>query len=252
MYQNNSKKIVATIEARMTSSRLPGKVLLPLLGVPALEHQIRRVKKSKYVDEIVIATTINAADEPLVALAKKLGVGCYRGSEMDVLDRVLKSAQSVNADIIVELTGDCPATDPHLVDRAIEEFYAAGVDYASNTITSTYPNGFDVQVFPVSVLAQVAELTKDPVDRVHVSYYIYNHPEKFKLFNWVAPADAHGPELRVTLDEESDYELITRIFEALYPTNENFTASDVVQWLYAHPEVIAINKNVRQKEAYEL
>jgi spore coat polysaccharide biosynthesis protein SpsF len=225
---------------------------MPLVGIPALEHQIRRVQKSKYVDVIVIATTINAADEPLAELAKKLGVEVYRGSEMDVLDRVLKSTQSVNGDIIVELTGDCPATDPALVDRSIEEFFNSGADYAANTIQDTYPNGFDVRVFPTSVLAKVAELTNDPVDRVHVSYYIYNHPELFKLHNWVATPEEHGPELRVTLDEESDYELIKAVFEALYPSNPNFTAGDVVQWLYKHPDIIALNKNVRQKEASEL
>lgn len=251
MLPGQPKKIVATIEARMTSTRLPGKVLLPILGAPALEHLINRLKQSKFVDAIVVATTINAADDPIVALAGRLGVGVYRGSENDVLERVLKAAQSVQADIIVEITGDCPAVDPQLVDRGIEEFFDHNVDYASNTIKPTFPNGFDVQVFPTKILARVAELTQDPIDRVHVSYYIYMHPELFSLHNWEALPPEYGPNLRVTLDEDSDYRVICAIFEALYPTNKKFSARDVVQWLLTNPRVIEVNKYVKQKEVWE-
>ena len=245
------KKIVATIEARMTSSRLPGKVLMPIGGKPALEHLIGRLKRSKYLDEIVVATTINEADQPIVDLAVRLGVSYFRGSEADVLSRVVEAAQSVRADLIVEITGDCPFADHRLVDRGVEEFFEHNVDYASNTINPTFPNGFDVQVFPTKVLAEVAELTQDPIDRVHVSCYIYNHPERYKLYNWVADKDCYGPELRVTLDEQADYQLLMAIYDELYPQNNDFSAADVVTLLRQRPDLVELNKYVRQKEISE-
>lgn len=252
MYNTRKEKIVATIEARMTSSRLPGKVLLPIVGKPALQMLIERLKQSKYLDEICVATTTNVADDPIVALATKLRVQCFRGSEADVLGRVLGAAQSVAADIIVEITGDCPFVDPLLVDRGVEEFFARDVDYASNTIHSTYANGFDVQVFPAKILSEVNELTQDPVDRTHVSYYIYMHPEKYRCHNWEADKDTYGPTLRMTLDEESDYKALTTVAEALLPEYPQFSAREVTTYLRAHPEIVALNANVKQKEAYEL
>jgi spore coat polysaccharide biosynthesis protein SpsF len=252
MYNGKNLKIVATIEARMTSSRLPGKVLLPIGGVPALEMLITRLRRSKYLDGICVATTVNEDDEPIVQLTERLGVSNFRGSESDVLSRVLGAARSMSADIIVEITGDCPFVDPLLVDRAVEEFFTHEVDYASNTITATYANGFDVQVFPTAILAEVDSLTQDPVDRTHVSYYIYMHPEKYRLHNWVADAESHGPELRMTLDEDSDYQALQSVAAALLPIDPNFSAKDVTQYLRVHPEVVALNANVRQKEANEL
>lgn len=250
MNQNN-KKIVAIVEARMTSSRLPGKVLLPLAGQPALQMLIERLKRSRYLDGIVVATTTNPEDDPITELANNMKVGCYRGSEFDVLDRVLQAAKSVNADLIVEITGDCPFSDPALVDRGVEEFFFSDADYVANTIVPTFPNGFDVQVYSPTVLAKVATLTSDPTDRVHVTYYIYNHPEQFKLYNWQASAECYGPDLRVTLDEESDYRLLNILANKLLLQNKNFTAADVVALLKREPELKEINKYVRQKEAAE-
>lgn len=255
MYQNNNRRIVATIEARMTSSRLPGKVLLPIGGKPALELLIERLKRSKYLDVICVATTTNDADDPIVEIAKRLGVDCFRGSESDVLGRVLGAAQSVNADIIVEITADCPFMDPLLVDRGIEEFFTHEVDYVGNTtdpVISTYANGFDVQVFPTTLLAEVDKITQDPIDRTHVSYYVYTRPEKYRCFNWEAEPESYGPDLRVTLDEKYDYEALVAIADALIPLDQNFSAKQITQFLHAHPEIVAINNKVRQKESYEL
>lgn len=235
----------------MRSTRLPGKVLLPLVGKPALERMIERVKKSKYVDEIVVATTIHPADDLIVSLTKEIGVPFFRGSEEDVLSRVLGAAESVQGDIIVELTGDCPLMDWRLVDRGIEEFFNDNYDYASNTINPTFPNGFDVQVFPTKILAEVAKLTQDPIDRVHVSYYIYTHPKRFKLHNWVADKDDVGPELRVTLDEQADYDLLKVIYEELYFKDNDFSAVDVVALLRKRPDLVELNKYVKQKEVSE-
>ena len=243
---------MAIIEARMTSSRLPGKVLLPITGMPALEMLISRLSRSRFLDAICVATTSNSSDDSLVALAQKLRVEYFRGSESDVLGRVLGAAHQSRADIIVEITGDCPFVDPELVDRGIEEFVTHDVDYASNTIEPTYPNGFDVQVFPTSVLADVSRMTDDPIDRTHVSYYIYMHPEKYRCHNWKAPPESYGPELRVTLDEQDDYEALNAIAQALQKSGPGFTAHSVVQFLRQNPDVVAINKHIRQKEIHEL
>lgn len=251
MYGTTEKKIVATIEARMTSSRLPKKVLMPLAGIPALELLITRLKKSRYLDAVVIATTSNVADEPLITLANQLGVQVFRGSEQDVLGRVLGASQSVEADIIVEITGDCPFVDPKLVDQGISEFFYGEYDYAANIIPVSFPIGFDVQVFPVSVLAKVSELTAAPLDRVHVSYYIYSHPELFKLRSWSAPQELEWPELRLTLDERADYELLNTIAERFLPGNPFFSADEVISLLRREPALLKINAHVRQKDILE-
>lgn len=255
MYNARNEKIVATIEARMTSSRLPGKVLLPIGGVPALELLITRLKRSKYLDQICVATTINTTDDPLAALAERLGVKYFRGSETDVLGRVLGAAQSVDADIIVEITADCPFMDPAIVDRGIEEFMSRDVDYVGNTTDAkhlSYANGLDVQVFPARILAEVDALTTDPIDRTHVSYYIFTHKERYRCYNYEAEAEIFGPEIRITLDEEDDYKALCAIADALIPHNPHFTAKDIMKYLRDHPEVIAINHFVRQKEVHEL
>lgn len=245
------KKIVATIEVRMASSRLPGKVLLPLAGKPTLERLVERMRGSRYIDAIVIATTVNQTDEPIAALAERLGVHCYRGSEKDVLGRVLGAAFSVQGEIIVEITGDCPLVDGRLIDRAVEEFFKFGVHYASNCLTQSYPLGFEVQVFPTDILAEVDRLTQDPIDRLHVSYYIYMHPERYISANWTAETECFAPDFRLTLDEAEDYKLLDIVFKELVPKNPNFSAADVITYLRSHPELLEINKNVRQKHAQE-
>jgi len=245
-YKN--QKIVATIEARMTSTRLPGKVLMPLAGMPALTRMIERVRRSKYIDEIVVATTVNRADDPIVESAKENNVKYFRGSEMDVLGRVVGAAESVEAEIIVELTGDCPLMDWRLVDRGIEEFFAGQFDCAANVIKRTFPDGFDVQVYPTALLADVANLTDDLLDREHVSRYIYNHEDKYRINHWLSPAEYVWPDLRVTLDEINDYKLINLIFEKLLPVNNDFSYIDVINLCREFPELIKINENVKAKE----
>src|SRR5262249_10453488 len=158
-------RTVCTIEARMTSSRLPGKVLLEAAGKPLLAHMVERLRRARTLDAIVIATTEEAASDPIVALAEQLGVGCFRGGEEDVLARVLGAAQAYDAELIVETTGDCPLIDPEVVDLVVERFNEGGVDYCSNTLERTYPRGLDTQAFPTAVLAEVAELTQEPPDR---------------------------------------------------------------------------------------
>jgi len=245
----DGRRIVATIEARMTSSRLPGKVLMEAAGKPMLAHMIERLKRVPSLDGIVVATTGNATDAPVVELADRLGVGCFRGSEDDVLARVLGAARAHDVDVIVEMTGDCPLIDPALVEDCIQGYLAAGVDYVSNVLERTYPRGMDTQVFATDILADVAARTDDPEDHEHVSLYIYNHPEIYTLKNMPGPPELTDPGLGLPLDTPEDLELIRRIFEALYPDNPAFTLADVLALLVDDPALAELNAHIERKHA---
>lgn len=240
-------KIIATIEARMTSSRLPGKVLKPILGRPILELLIDRLRLAHRLNDVVVATTTNPADDAIEALARRLGVGCYRGSEHDVLDRVLKAAKSANADVIVEVTGDCPLVDPGVVDQLVDCYLRNRFDYVANTLQRTFPRGLDTQVFSTCTLEEVFRLTQDPADREHVSLYIYEHPERFSLHNVQSGLPEKHWQHRLTVDTPEDFALIETIFERLYPQNPAFTLHDVIDLLEREPELTEINQEIRQR-----
>jgi spore coat polysaccharide biosynthesis protein SpsF len=242
-------KTIATIEARMNSSRLPGKVMLPILGKPALQLLVERLTRAKSLDGIAIATTTHPADAVIERLAAKLGIGCFRGSEEDVLERVLLSAQSAQADVIVEITGDCPMLDPEMVDAVVESHRTGKYDYVSNVIGRPLPLGLSVQAFATSVLAEVSQLTQDPADREHVSLYIYEHPERYRLHTVIMEEAEKHNDIRVTLDTAEDYALIEAIFEALLPTNPGFTFRDVVELCRRRPELLELNRHIVQKRA---
>lgn len=243
-----SAKTQAIIEARMTSSRLPGKVMLPICGKPELELLVERLRQSRLLDGVVIATTTNATDDVLEALAARLGVGCFRGSEEDVLDRVLKAAQATGTEVIVEVTGDCPLVDPDILDGLVALYRRGEHDYVSNTLRRTYPRGLDVQVFSTATLADVARRTDDPVDHEHVSLYIYEHPELYRLHNQDSGLPERWWDLRLTLDTEEDYTLIRRVFEALYPGQPDFRMGDILALLERHPEWLDVNRHIQQKK----
>ena len=194
------------------------------------------------------AATTNAADAPVAALAERLGVGLWRGSEDDVLSRVLEAAIHHRIDVIVEMTGDCPLIDPAAVEDCIRVYRAAKVDYVSNVLERSYPIGMDTQVFSTSILADVARRTNDPADHEHVSLYIYRHPEIYSLRNVPAASALARPDLALTLDTPEDYRLIGAVFEALYPKNPAFTLADVLALLDRRPEIAAMNAHVRRKK----
>ena len=244
-----NKRIVATIEARMTSSRLPGKVLMEVCGKPMLQHMIERLQRVPSLDGIVVATTGNDADVPIVNLAQRMGVGFFQGSEYDVLLRVLHSARAYDIDVIVEMTGDCPLIDPVLVEDCIQGYQVAEVDYVSNVLERTYPRGMDTQVFATEVLADVADRTDDPEDHEHVSIFIYSHPEIYSLKNMPGPPELTNPGLGLTLDTPEDLELIRRIFEILYPDNPNFSLANILAVLKDNPALTEFNAHVRRKHA---
>jgi spore coat polysaccharide biosynthesis protein SpsF len=240
-------KIVATIEARMTSSRLPGKVLLQAAGKPMLEHLVNRLRAVSSLDGIVLATTISSADDALVEFSKRVGIDCYRGSENDVLSRVIDAADSVGADVVVEITGDCPIIDPQIVEQTIRMFKANQVDYVSNAHIRTYPDGMDTQVFRLETLKRSAEMTDDVLDHEHVTLHIRNHAEIFSHMHLLSPPETHWPELGLTLDEPKDYELLKRIIEHFEQGERLFSCLDVVRLLKQKPDWVAINQAVVRK-----
>jgi len=240
-------KIVATIEARMTSSRLPGKVLLPALGKPMLHHLIARLRRVPSLDGIVLATTVNPTDEPLQAFAESESIACYRGSEDDVMGRVIGAAEHGDADVVVEITGDCPIIDPDIVEQAIRTFVANEAAYVGNAHVRSYPDGMDVQVFRLDTLKQSAEQTRDPLDREHVTLHIRNHPDLFSHLHMVAPPSLHWLELGLTLDEESDYQLLKRIIEHFGEDRAGFGCGEVISLLRNRPDLVAINRSVSRK-----
>ncbi len=240
-------KVVATIEARMSSSRLPGKVLMPVLGQPMLHHLVRRLKSVAELDAIVLATTVNAGDDVLEAFARAEGIACFRGSEEDVMERVIGAADSVQADVVVEITGDCPIIDPQVVAQAILCYHANTAQYVSNGEVRSYPDGMDVQVYALDTLKRSAAMTDDALDHEHVTLHIRKHPELFPPLHLVAPPDCHWPELGLTLDEPADYALLSRIMEHFGEADHLFSCRQAVALLRANPGWRAINQDVLRK-----
>jgi spore coat polysaccharide biosynthesis protein SpsF len=243
-------RIIATIEARMAATRLPGKVMFPLAGAPMLQRLAERVRRAKLIDEVVVASTISLPDEVIADLCGRMDCRVYRGSVDDITQRLLNAAK--DADVVVQLTGDCPLIDPEHIDETVRRLTDAKADYASNSLHScTFPLGFDVRAFTMDALRRSADLSGDPVDRVHGSYFIYRNPQLFRLIGWEAPPELHWPELRLTVDEPADYELVRRVFEHLYPAAPDFGAAEVVALLRRKPDWVAINSTVRQKAPVE-
>lgn len=242
-------KTIIIVQARMTSTRLPGKVLLPLAGEPMLVRLLERLRRVQRADGIVIATTTNASDDPIAALCSQQGVPCHRGSELDVLSRYADAARLHAADVVVRITSDCPLIDPALIDQLIAVYEEGDSDYVSNMLPPTWPYGMAVEVFSATALAQAhAEATQD-AEREHVTPFIYWHPQRYRLRNVASPvALSHH---RWTVDTPEDYELVRRLFDHLLPTNPHFTQADVLALLDAHPDWIAINQHVQQKPATE-
>jgi spore coat polysaccharide biosynthesis protein SpsF len=240
-------KIVATIEARMNSTRLPGKVLKKVCGKPLLELMIERVRRCRRLDDIVIATSLHPSCDAIVDLANEIGINYFRGSEEDVLGRVLGAVKSVGGDVIVELTGDCPLIDPRVVDHLVDEYLTNGADYCANVLKRTYPAGMDTQVFSYAVLEKVAALTEDPSDREHVSLYIYNHPELFSLQNVESDLPNYMVDWRLVVDTAEDFELISRIFENNYPANPTFDLADIRRTLEIHSDWLNLNRHLVKK-----
>ncbi len=247
-------KTGAVVVARMGSSRFPGKSMVPLGGVPSLEWLVRRIRRAPSVQAVVIATTANAADQPIADLAQRLGISCHRGSEDDVMGRVLEAARAVNLDVIVHVTGDCPLVDPEIVEQTLALFLSSGADYAKNVQWGesarpelSFPNGLDVEVFWTRCLADVAASTADPWLRQHVTEPLYTWP-RFRAVTLPAPPGLAHPELRICIDTREDYELLTAVFDHFRARQEQVSALEVVEFLLANPRLHQINATVQQRK----
>ncbi len=240
-------RIVATIEARMSSTRLPGKPLMKAAGRTMLEHLVGRLKAVPSIDDIVLATTSNVADDPLAELAKSIGIFVFRGSEHDVLNRVIGAASSTGAEVVVEITGDCPIIDPDIVEQTIQMFKAHDVDYVSNCHVRSFPDGMDVQVMLLDTLKSSAAMTDNAFDLEHVTLHIRNNPTIFSRVHLVASPSDWWPELGLTLDEQGDYELISALIDHFEGTKRIFSCRDAISYLNQNPELLNVNKHVIRK-----
>jgi spore coat polysaccharide biosynthesis protein SpsF len=241
--------ILAILQARVSSSRLPGKVLMPLLGVPMLARQLERVRRATLIDRLMVATSTDRSDDPVARLCADAGADCYRGQLDDVLDRFYQAALPYRPDYIVRLTGDCPLADPALINEVIRFCLDSGCDHVSNGgDPTTFPDGLDVEVLRFSALEQAWREARLPSEREHVTPFIYNHPERFRLAQYKSPVDLS--HLRWTVDEPADFELVRIIYETLYPRQPDFATDAILQLLEARPELATFNTQHKRNEGY--
>lgn len=250
MFSKAAMRIEAFIQARMGSSRLPGKVLKKVLGRSLLDFLVERLVESKEIDKIVILTTHEVADDAIAAFCKEKKISIFRGSEEDVLDRYYQAALVYKPDGIVRITADCPLIDPQIVDQVIRVFREgySQIDYVSNTLEKTFPRGLDVEVFSFHALRQAFRLAIRPDEREHVTLFLYRHPELFKLKNVACKRVLS--HYRWTVDTPEDFALIRLILENLYPSDPHFGLNDVLQLLIQHPGWSKLNAHIEQKKLH--
>lgn len=242
------RKVIAIIQAHMSSTRLPGKIMKSFCEEPALYRMIERVRQSKLLDDIVIATSTLPCDDVIVDKCSEWGVHTFRGSDSDVLARYWGAAQKYPANVYVRITSDCPCFDARWADKTIQYFLDHEFRYVSNAVGDmkpTIPMGFGLEVFEASLLDEAYHNATEHFEHEHVTPYMYWKQASLSALPYIE--DAH--HYRVTLDTPEDYEVITAIYDALYTSGNTFTVEDVIAYLRGHPEIVAINANVYQKKA---
>lgn len=238
-------RTVIVAQARMSSSRLPGKTLMELNGVPVVDRVIERASQARLADDVVVATTTAPSDDVLAKHLESLGVSFVRGSLDDVLARYVLAAETFGAETVVRVTCDCPLIDPAEIDRVISAYREKPpVDYCSNNLVRSFPIGMDTEVFSLAALKRADSDARRQHEREHVTPYLYQHPELFGLRNVEAPEWARFPELRLTLDEPADFEMLRALVE-LVPRDASLR--DILQAIRLHPEVEALNRDVRHR-----
>lgn len=218
--------IVAILQARMTSSRLPGKVMRPILGMPMIGRQVERLNRCDSLDRLVVATSKDPSDDVLAAYCEGLGVRVFRGSLDDVLGRFAGAAVANGAAHVVRLTADCPLADPQVIDACVWRHIETGADYTSNTLERSYPDGLDVEVMTIDALRTMHREAKDPYEREHVTPFLYRHPERFRIAQLAQAATLS--DRRWTVDTAEDFEFVSRVYYMLYPTNPRFEQADIL------------------------
>ena len=243
------KKIVAIIQARLSSTRLPGKVLMEIKGRPMLWHVIRRVSAVKRIDAIMIATSLKDKDDKLEKFSRENKVKIFRGSEDDCLDRYYKAAKACYADVVVRITADCPLICPEVIDRVISEYLKGNYDYASNTLLYTYPDGCDVEVFSFNALKKAYEKAKDPVAREHVTPYFINSG-LFRIKNVENDSPVEVSKYKWSVDRIEDLRFVRKVYDYLYKNSDIFTMQNIIGFVRMHPEISKINSEAVVNEGY--
>ncbi|MFO7975140.1 MAG: glycosyltransferase family protein [Candidatus Hydrogenedentota bacterium] len=245
-------RVVGIVQARMGSTRLPGKVLADIAGKPMLGRVIERLGHAGSVDEVVIATTPNDRDRPIAEMAARCGCRCYKGDEEDVLARYLRAAEESDADIIVRVTSDCPLIDPAQVDETVSLYFHENADYAANgCIAYLLPRGSEVEVFAAAALRGIEPQATKRYERVHVTPYFYRHPEKFRIAFLEAQGPYRRPDLRVCVDTQEDLDLVRAVYERLDRGSNDFSILDVIKLLDSKPRLKALNAHIHQKKLQE-
>ena len=241
-------KLLAIIQARLSSSRLPGKVLKKVCGKSLLELQLERVRLAENIEHLVVATSISREDDAIKSMCDGLGVACFRGSLDNVLDRYYQAALLFKPKYIVRMTADCPLIDPEIIDKTISYFFSGDFDYVSNTLTPTFPDGLDLEIFTFKALEEASKEAKLSSDLEHVTPFIWKQPERYKIGQFKNDVDLS--DMRWTVDEPEDFELITKIYEILYPRNPKFAMNDILDLLKKNPDWLDINKKFTRNEGY--
>lgn len=243
------KNVLCIVQARLNSTRLPGKVLLPLKNRPVIEHVFNQLSFATKLNNIILATSTEESDNKLEVWAINNSKEIFRGNLNDVLERYYFAAKKYNGDIIVRITGDCPLIDPKIVDTVVNEFVEGGFDYFSNTINPTFPDGLDTEVFSYDALETTYFNAKLKSEREHVTPYIKNNPGTFKLGGFENKVNYE--KYRWTIDNQEDYEFLKIIFEKLYIEDQYISWKDVIRFIDDKPEIININKHIKRNEGYE-
>ena len=245
MPHNSKRPVVAIIQARMGSQRLPGKVLVDIRGQTMLERVVRRVQKTKSVEKVVVATTTSTADDPVAAVAASLGASVTRGSEEDVLDRFRQAAEEAGAATIVRVSADSPLVDPEVIDMVVNTYLSSDADYVSNKLQPSFPLGLDVEAFSREALDKVWMSATESYERSHVTLGIYSEPSEFKLVPVTTTPDRH--DWRWTVDTEEDLRFVREVFFRLAGSND-FSWRDVVELIEKEPTLAEINAHLKPKD----
>lgn len=239
------KSVVIVVQARMSSSRLPGKVMLPVLGKSLLYRMMERLRMISHKAQFIIATSEDQADDIIEKEALLIGVPCYRGSLNNLLDRHYQAAKLLGADVVLKIPSDCPLIDPRIIDDVLSFYFANGdrYDYVSNLHPATYPDGNDVEIMSMECLEKTWREATRTLELEHTTPYIWENPEKFRIANfvWQTGYD-YSMSHRFTIDYEPDYEFIVRVYEELYPAKANFSCDDILRLLDEQPEIYHINR----------
>jgi spore coat polysaccharide biosynthesis protein SpsF len=239
-------KTLVVVQARAGSTRLPGKVLLPLAGRPLLARMIERVSAARSPFDLVVATTTLGEDDAIVQVCRAAGVDVFRGHPTDLLDRHWRAAEAAKADVVVKIPSDCPLIDPAIVDRVLDAHASSGADYTSNLHPASYPDGFDVEAMSAYALETAWREAQRPHEREHTTPFLWDQPQRFRVHNvaWETGRDLSMTH-RLVVDYPEDYRLVRDVFDALWtPSRRVFDLGDVLAWLDAHPQARRINERL--------